>query len=402
MLILAAITINRSALTAHFPAGSVFVFPLKNECMKKFSFGLVWKSLKDAFTGFGEDKVTKLSASLAYYTVFSMAPLLIVIISIAGLVFGREAIQGSIDNQVQSFIGADAAKQLQEMVKSVALSGKGVFATVIGVVTLLIGATTIFAEIQDSINSIWGLKPKPKVGILKTLQNRLLSFGLIGSLAFLLLVSLAATTVIESIGGRLKAFLPDVTVIVFYVINLVLTLSVTTTLFAIIFKVLPDAKIKWKDIWPGAIATSLLFLLGKFVISLYISKSEVGSTYGAAGSLAVILIWIYYSSIILYFGAEFTKSYAFNKGAKIIPNDYAEWNKEPAVPGAEPKEPPANAAPSEQKQEQEKPHNVTLSKNLQPVIFQPALKPTGIEKKSPNIGIVLAGLLLYFINSRKG
>ncbi|MDB5206458.1 MAG: YihY/virulence factor BrkB family protein [Flavisolibacter sp.] len=370
--------------------------------MKKFSFKLVWKSLKDAFTGFGDDKVTKLSASLAYYTVFSLAPLLIVIISIAGLVFGREAIQGSIDNQVQSFIGADAAKQIQEMIKSVAISGKGVVATVIGVVTLLIGATSIFAEIQDSINSIWGLKPKPKVGILKTLQNRLLSFGLIGSLVFLLLVSLAATTVIESIGDRLKAFLPDVTVIVFYVINLVLTLSVTTTLFAIIFKVLPDAKIKWKDIWPGAIATSLLFLIGKFAISLYISTSSVGSTYGAAGSLAVILIWIYYSSIILYFGAEFTKSYAFNKGAKIIPNHYAEWNREPAVPGAEPKEPPANAEPADTASvQQEQKRAPAPPVNLQPVVVQPNLKPSGIEKKSPNIGIVLVGLVLYFINSKK-
>src|SRR5829696_2228070 len=302
--------------------------------MKKFSFGLVWKSLKDAFTGFGDDKVTKLSASLAYYTVFSLAPLMIVIIAICGLVLGREAIQSSIDNQLQGFIGADAAGQLQEMIKNAAVSGKGVIATVIGVVTLLIGATSIFAEIQDSINSIWGLKPKPKVGIMKTIKNRLLSFGLIGSLGFLLLVSLAATTVVESIGDRLKAMLPDVTVVLFYIINLVLTLGVTTVLFAVIFKVLPDAKIKWKDIWPGAIATSLLFLIGKFAISLYVSKSDIGSTYGAAGSLAVILIWIYYSSIILYFGAEFTKSYAFNKGAKIIPNEYAEWNKEGAVPGA--------------------------------------------------------------------
>jgi membrane protein len=368
--------------------------------MKKFSFALVWKSLKDAFTGFGDDKVTKLSASLAYYTVFSLAPLLIIIIAICGLVFGREAVQGSIDNQIQGFIGADAAKQMQEMIKSAAISGKGVIATVIGVVALLIGATSIFAEIQDSINSIWGLKPKPKVGILKTLKNRLLSFGLIGSLGFLLLVSLAATTLVEGIGDRLKASLPNVTVVVFYIVNLVLTLSVTTTLFAVIFKVLPDAKIKWKDILPGAIATSLLFLIGKFAISLYIGKSEVGSTYGAAGSLAVILIWIYYSSIILYFGAEFTKSYAFNKGAKIIPNHYAEWNKEPAVPGAEPKEPPANAAPHEQKQEPEKSKELTPSKKLQPVLNRPALKPTGIEKKSPSIGIVLAGLVLYFINSK--
>lgn len=364
--------------------------------MKKFSFALVWKSFKDAFKGFGDDKVTKLSASLAYYTVFSLAPLLIVIIAICGFFFGREAVQGTIDNQIQGFIGADAAKQLQEMIKSAAVSGKGVLATIIGVVTLLIGASSIFAEIQDSINSIWGLKPKAKVGFMKTIQNRLLSFGLIGSLGFLLLVSLGATTLVEGIGDRLKAYLPNVTVIVFYIVNLLLNLAVTTTLFAVIFKVLPDAKIKWKDMWPGAIATSLLFLIGKFAISLYISKSSVGSTYGAAGSLAVILVWIYYSSIILYFGAEFTKSYAFNKGAKIIPNEYAEWNKEAAVPGAEPKEPPANAAPQEIKKE------APPQKNLQPVFVSHTMAASNsVAKKSPGMGTVLIGLAIYFINNAR-
>ena len=177
---------------------------------KKFSFGLVWKSLKDAFSGFSDDKVPKLSASLAYYTGFSLAPLLVVIIAICGFVFGREAVEGTIDNQIAAFVGPDAAKQVQEMIRNAAVSGKGTFATILGVVTLLIGATTIFGEVQDSINSIWGLKPRPKVGLMKTLQTRLLSFGLIASLGFILLVSLAATTVVESLGNRLKAMLPDV------------------------------------------------------------------------------------------------------------------------------------------------------------------------------------------------
>lgn len=378
---------------------------------KKFSIKLVGKSFKDAFTGFGDDKVTKLSASLAYYTVFSLAPLLIVIIAICGAILGKDAVQNTIATQIQGFIGADAAKQLQDMIKSAAISGKGTLATVIGVVTLLIGATSIFGEIQDSINSIWGLKPKPKVGIMKTIQNRLLSFGLIGSLGFLLLVSLAATTLVEGIGGRLKAYLPNVTVVLFYIINLVLTLGVTTTLFAVIFKVLPDAKIKWKDIWPGAVATSLLFLLGKFAISLYISKTAVGSTYGAAGSLAVILVWIYYSSIILYFGAEFTKAYALNKGAHIVPNHYAEWNKEPAVPGAEKKEPPAGAegqvrddkVESVDKNEQgaKQEHHARPDKKKE-LTYQ-SHKPTIVHerKKAPGMGMALAGLALYFITSKK-
>lgn len=376
--------------------------------MKKFSFGLVWKSLKDAFKGFGDDKVTKLSASLAYYTGFSLAPLLVVIIAICGFFFGQEAVQGSIDNQIQSFIGADAAKQIQEMIKNAAVSGKGTMATIIGVITLLIGATSIFGEVQDSINSIWGLKLKAKVGIMKTIQTRLLSFGLIASLGFLLLVSLAATAVVEGLGARLKDALPDVTVIVFYIINLVLTLSVTTVLFAVIFKVLPDAKMKWKDVWPGAIATSLLFLLGKFAISLYISKSNLGSTYGAAGSLAVIFVWIYYSAIILYFGAEFTKAYAVNKGARIVPNEYAEWSREPAVPGAEPKnteQEQKEKGSAHEPQKQQSSEERSRPQTEAPSRRQPSLPPAFVSnvsaaKKSPGIGTVLLGLVLYFVNSR--
>jgi membrane protein len=193
----------------------------------------------------------------------------------------------------------------------------------VGGITLLIGATTVFAEIQDSINTIWGLKPKPKKGWLKLIQNRFLSFSVIASLGFLLLVSLGVTALIEGLSERLRANFPEVTVVVFYIINLVLTLIVVTSIFAVIFKVLPDANIKWKDVWAGAIATAVLFLLGKFAISFYISKSEVGSTYGAAGSLVVLLLWVYYSSIILYFGAEFTKAYALKYGSEIHPNKYA-------------------------------------------------------------------------------
>lgn len=372
---------------------------------KKFSFGLVWKSLKDAFTGFGDDKVTKLSASLAYYTGFSLAPLLVVIIAICGFFFGREAVQGTIDNQIQAFIGADAAKQIQDMIKNAAVSGKGTIATIIGVVTLLIGATTIFGEVQDSINSIWGLKPKPKVGLIKTLQTRLLSFGLIASLGFLLLVSLAATTVVEGLGGRLKAMLPDATVVLFYVINLLLNLTVITALFAIIFKVLPDAKIKWRDIWPGAIATSLLFLIGKFAISLYISQSDVGSTYGAAGSLAVIFVWIYYSAIILYFGAEFTKAYALNKGARIIPNHYAQWTSEPTVPNAEPKEPPAQAkqhSPSPSPSDNAERHFRHQAPQLAVAANRPITSLRPEKRKGPGIATVLFGLAVYYMDQKMG
>jgi membrane protein len=291
--------------------------------MKKVTLKGLWEVLKKSFSGFSDDKVPKLSASLAYYTVFSLGPLLIVIISLASIFLGREAIEGSIYGQIKGFVGADTAAQVQEIIKNASISGKGGVAAIIGVVTLLIGATSVFAEIQDSINSIWGLKAKPKLGMMKLIQSRLLSFGLIGSLGFLLLVSLAVTAVVEGLGNRLKAAFPDVGVVVFYVVNLILTLGIVTVLFAIIFKVLPDAKIKWKHVFPGAIATSILFLIGKFLISFYISQSNIGSTYGTAGSLVVLLVWIYYSSIILYLGAEFTKAYAVKFGEEIHPNKFA-------------------------------------------------------------------------------
>jgi len=290
---------------------------------KKVSAKGIWKVLKGSFVGFSDDKVTKLSGSLAYYTVFSMGPLLVVIISLCGLFLGREAVEGKIYGTLQGFVGQDTAAQLQEIIRNAAIGNKSKIAAIVGIGTLLIGATTVFAEIQDSINSIWGLKPKPKRGWVLLLKNRFLSFSVIISLGFILLVSLAVSGIIEGISGRLQAAYPDVTLVVFYIFNLVLTLTITTFIFAVIFKVLPDAEIRWRDVITGAVVTAVLFIIGKFAIGLYISQSNVGSTYGTAGSLVVLLIWVYYSSIILYFGAEFTKAYAMEFGAPIHPSKYA-------------------------------------------------------------------------------
>jgi membrane protein len=289
---------------------------------KKITPKGLWEILKNSISGFSDDKVMKLSASLAYYTVFSLGPLLIVIVYVCSFFLEREAIEGTIYGQMQGFVGQDAALQLQQIIKNAAVSGSGTLAIIIGVVTLLVGATSVFAEIQDSINSIWGLKVKAKAGWLKLLKTRLLSFGVITSLGFLLLVSLGITAIIEGLSNRLKEHFPDVAVVIIYAVNLLITFVVVTTLFAVIFKVLPDARIKWKDIMAGSVTTAILFMLGKFAISLYISKTNVGSTYGTAGSLVVLLVWIYYSSIILYFGAEFTKAYAVKYGGKIYPNQY--------------------------------------------------------------------------------
>lgn len=325
--------------------------------MKDFSFKLVWKSLKDSFSEFGKDKITKLSASLAYYTAFSLAPLLVVIIAICGLVFGQQAIEGTLEDQIGQIVGPEAAAQIETMIKNATLSGGSVLATVIGFATLLISATTIFSEMQDSINSIWGLKLKPSAGIKQTITTRLLSFGVVGGLGFILLVSLLATTLVESLGDRLKTILPGGTVAVIYIINLLLTLTVTAALFAVIFKVLPDVNVKWKAVIPGAIFTALLFMVGKFGISLYVSNTDIGSSYGAAGSFAVLLIWIYFSSIILYFGAEFTKAYIVNMGWKIRPDKYAEWADEPTVPGGEPKK-STGSSPSEKNKRQQKEQHI--------------------------------------------
>ena len=284
----------------------------------------MWEVLKNSFNGFLDNKVLKLSASLAYYTVFSLGPLLIVILFLCGRFLGKEAVEGEIYQQMENFVGSDTAIQLQEIIKNAALSNQSGLSAVIGIITLLIGATTVFAEIQDSINEIWGLKPKPgKSTWWQLIKIRLISFGVIGSLGFLLMVSLGVSAVVEALSESLKDRFPDITVVVFYILNVAISFIVISTLFAVIFKVLPDAKIKWKDVISGSVATALLFMLGKFGISFYISKTNIGSTYGTAGSLVVLLVWVYYSSMILYFGAEFTKAYAIRFGNAIYPNRYA-------------------------------------------------------------------------------
>ncbi len=265
----------------------------------------------------------KLSGALSFYMIFSMGPLLLIIITMCSIFFGHAAVEGKVYAQLQGFIGHDTAVQLQSIIQHAAISGKNTLATIIGIIFLVIGASSVFAEMQDSINMIWGLKPKPKSGWIAFLKNRLLSFSIIVSLGFLLLVSLGVSALVEAFGNHLKLIVPGMSVVFIYVINQCITVSITTFIFAVIFKVLPDAKIKWKDVIIGAIATMILFLLGKFAISFYISKSNVGSTYGAAGSLIVLLLWIYYSAMIVYFGAEFTKFYAVALGDEIKPTDYA-------------------------------------------------------------------------------
>ncbi|WP_227686983.1 YihY/virulence factor BrkB family protein [Spirosoma arboris] len=286
-------------------------------------FSNAWIVLHDSFNGFLDDRCLKLSAALAYYTIFSLAPLLVLIISLTSIFFGQEAIQGQIFGQINGLVGNEAAKQIQDMIKSVGLSGKTSTALIIGIVTLVLGATSIFVEIQDSVNLIWRVKPKPKKGWVKILKDRLLSSSLVVSLGFLLLVSLIINGLVLALSSTLTRYLPGLGVYVISAFNFLISTGVVTVLFGVIFKVLPDAKIDWKDVRGGAIFTALLFMLGRYLIGLYIETTSTSSTYGAAGSLIVILTWIYYTAAILYFGAEFTQAYANHFGIKIEPADYA-------------------------------------------------------------------------------
>ena len=292
----------------------------------------IWSSLKQSGSDFGTYNILKLSAALAYYTIFALAPMLIVLISVVSFFYGKEAAQGEVYGQIKSFVGNDAAETIQQIISKASLSPSFTFASIVGIVALIFSATGVFAEIQSSINLIWNLKIKPKKsGILKMLKIRLISFSLIISLGFIALVSLLINYVVDAISERLSSLLPDSWFNIGYVINFAITLLAISLLFSIIFKFLPDAKIEWKDVGVGAVTTAILFMVGKFAIGLYLNKGKPGTAFGAAGSMIVILLWVYYSAIILYFGAAFTKNYAQAIGRQIYPNDYAVFTEQVEV-----------------------------------------------------------------------
>lgn len=291
---------------------------MKNYFKEYFSF------IGEVFREFSNDNASKLSASLSYYTIFSLAPMLMIVISIAGIFLGKEAIQGELFGQINNLIGNAAAKQIQELIKNAEQSNKSGIAAIIGFGTLLLGATGVFAEIQDSINYIWSLKAKPKNSWLKYIINRFLSFSLILTLGFLLLISLTINALLSLFDKQLQIYFESsFTVFIFMVVNTFFIWATITLLFGVIIKVLPDGKVSWKDTLVGAGITSFLFMIGKFLIGIYLGQSSVTSAYGAAGSIVLILLWVYYSSIILYFGAEFTKVYTRRYGTPIEPNSNA-------------------------------------------------------------------------------
>lgn len=283
----------------------------------------IFSILKQTFNSFLDDHGLKLSASLSYYTIFSLGPLLIVIMSFVGIFFGKEAVQGKVYGQIKGLVGTDAALQVQDIIQNIEHSERGTLGAIIGIIILIIGATGVFTEIQDSINYIWSVKAKPKKGWLKLIINRLLSFSLVVSMGFILLVALLISALLDLLSERLMKIFADYTVYIFYVVNLIIVFVVISGLFAIIYKVLPDAIIRWKDALIGAGFTAILFLIGKFLIGLYLGNSNLGATYGTAASIMILFLWVYYSSIILYFGAEFTKAYAMESGGGIRPKETA-------------------------------------------------------------------------------
>ena len=270
-----------------------------------------------------EDDAPSLGAALAYYTVFSLAPLMTIAIAIAGFFLGKEAAQGQIFDELRGLLGADGGKAVEEMVQSAnAQPTAGVVATIISVIMLLFGASGVFGQLQASLNAIWGVKAKPGRGVLGLIKDRLLSFGFTLVVGFLLLVSLLLTAGMALMADWIGGLMPGSEALA-YILNIVLSLSMITLLFATIFKFLPDAKIAWHDVWIGAFLTALLFTIGKFALGIYLGKSAVASSYGAAGSLIVLLLWVYYSSQLLFFGAEFTQVYANRFGSRVAPADNA-------------------------------------------------------------------------------
>jgi membrane protein len=272
--------------------------------------------LKSTLSACLKDNVQRMSAALAYYTIFSLAPLLVIAIAIAGLVFGEDAARGEIVGEIQELVGRDGAKAIQTMIQSAYHPAQSAIATIVGIVTLLVGATGAFSEVYDALNLIWRVNQESSTAMRTIIKARFMSFGMILIVGFLLLVSLVLSAVLAGISKYASSFLPAPAPL-FHFVDFLFSLAVVTVLFAMIFKVLPEIKIRWGDVWAGATLTALLFTVGKFVIGFYVGKSVSASSYGAAGSLVVVVAWIYYSAFILYFGAEFTQVYAHQCGSRL-------------------------------------------------------------------------------------
>jgi len=291
--------------------------------MAKITAKDVWAMTKTTVGQFMENNSFRLAAALAYNTIFSLPPLLLIIIAAAGSIWGEEAVTGRLSEELKGMVGAKGAEAIETMIQNVHLSGGTTLASVIGVATLVFAATTFFVTLQDSLNSIWNVKAKPKNNILKVAKDRFLSFGLILSIALLMLISFLINAVLTIFTDKLQEMFPAIAVVFIHILNISISLAFITLLFALIYKYLPDAIIRWRDVWVGSFLTALLFVVGRYLISIYLGQGSVDSAYGAAGSVIIVLVWIYYSSLIIFFGCEFTQQYANAFGEPIRPKSHA-------------------------------------------------------------------------------
>ncbi|MDF9795106.1 membrane protein [Catalinimonas alkaloidigena] len=290
---------------------------------KRLKKTLVFKIIGDIVKGFQHDHPMLYGASIAFYMIFSMPALLIFTLLIAGTIFEEQAAENQLFYYIEDFVGTQSAQQIQNIIKNAAIDEAGYIARIIGIATLTFSATTVFVNIQLALNEIWGVRAKPQKGWLKLIIDRLFSFALVILLGMLLITSILIDTLLDSFEDILTRIFSDYTVYLLQVISKVVSTTIVTVVFAIMFKLLPDAKVRWKDVWVGAIFTTVLFVVGKELIGIYLGNSNFSSTYGAAGSLVIILIWIYYSAVIFLIGAEFTKAYSQRIGKAIRPKKNA-------------------------------------------------------------------------------
>jgi membrane protein len=279
--------------------------------------------LKKTFKIFNEREPFNNSIIIAYYTIFSLPGLLVIIINLAGYFFGTEAVTGQITGQIQGMIGGDTAGDVEDIIANASQTQGTALATILGVATLLFGATGVFYQLQQIFNKIWEVEPKPKGKFLKLIKDRVFSFGLILVVGFLLLVSLVLSAALSAVGAWVASHVSEGLNVVFKILDILVSFSVITVLFAALYKFLPDAKVGWKSVWTGAVLTSVLFVVAKFLLGLYFGKSDPGSTYGAAGTIILIMLWVSYAGLILLFGAEFTRVYADRKGHRVKASSHA-------------------------------------------------------------------------------
>lgn len=282
----------------------------------------LWLTIKETINDWVDDNAARLAAALAYYALLSLAPLIVITIAVVGWFVGADAARGKVAGELSAVVGGEAAQGIQAVAESAQSPAAGIVSTIVGIVTLFVGASGVFGELQSSLNTVWEVAPKPGRGLMGQLHDRFLSFTMVLGVAFLLLVSLVVSSALSAAGSFMAGALPGGEA-VWQVVNFLFSLAIVTGLFALIFKVVPDAKVKWRDVWLGAAVTAVLFTIGKLLLGLYLGKAAVGSSYGAAGSIIALVVWVYYAAQLLLIGAEFTQVQARRRGRNIQPSDNA-------------------------------------------------------------------------------